>query len=99
MSHGDTLQLDISGADDGRFFEPVAVRTSGPAQRNFVTEKEFKLQQRDNMRRALEYAGWRISGKEGAAELLGLKPSTLTDRMRTYKLEKPVGEARKRAEP
>lgn len=99
LSHGDTLQLDISGADDGRFFEPVAVRTSGPAQRNFVTEKEFKLQQRDNMRRALEYAGWRISGKEGAAELLGLKPSTLTDRMRTYKLEKPVGEARKRAEP
>ena len=98
LSKGDTLQLDISGADDGRFFEPVVVRTSGTTQRNFVTEKEFKLQQRDNMRRALDYAGWRISGKEGAAELLGLKPSTLTDRMRTYKLEKPVGDVQKLAD-
>lgn len=56
---------------------------------NFVTEAEMKRQQRENIRRALEHAGWRVSGEGGAAELLGLKPSTLTDRMRALKLAKP----------
>lgn len=31
--------------------------------------------------RVLEMAGWRIRGKNGAAEILGLKPSTLESRM------------------
>ncbi len=51
----------------------------------------MKQQQKDNLRRALEYAGWRVSGPKGAAKLLGLKPSTLTDRMRAWELEKPAG--------
>jgi transcriptional regulator with GAF, ATPase, and Fis domain len=70
----------------------VAAKTD-PAQSdasNFVTDNEMKLQQRDNMHRALEYVGWRISGEGGAADLLGLKPSTLKDRMRAYGLEKPA---------
>ena len=64
------------------------------AGRDFLTEKELKLQQLDNMRRALEYADWRIAGKGGAADLLGLKPSTLADRMRASGLEKPTDRRR-----
>lgn len=101
LSRGDTLQLDIAGADDSRVLPvlPALPEASGkPAERNFYTEKELKLQQRDNMRRALEFADWRISGKGGAAELLGLKPSTLTDRMRSFGLTKTLDDSRKRAE-
>ncbi|MGI9292083.1 MAG: sigma 54-interacting transcriptional regulator [Gammaproteobacteria bacterium] len=58
--------------------------------RDFSTDEEMKQQQRDNMRKALEYADWRVSGKGGAAELLGLRPTTLTDRMRSFGLSKPV---------
>jgi transcriptional regulator with GAF, ATPase, and Fis domain len=62
----------------------------GDRGEDFVTDAEMKLQQRDNMRRALEYANWRVSGERGAANLLGLKPSTLNDRMHSFGLQKPV---------
>lgn len=92
------LSLPTSGAmpsvGGDTDFTPIAMPTSG--ERNFVTEAEMKRQQRENIRRALEYAGWRVSGKEGAAELLGMKPSTLTDRMRTLSLEKPANVKRTR---
>jgi transcriptional regulator with GAF, ATPase, and Fis domain len=37
---------------------------------------------------ALNQTGWRISGDGGAAELPGLKPSTLAYRMQAFGLEK-----------
>ncbi len=75
---------------------PLADRPAGTGPRNFLTEREMKQQQRENLRRALEHAGWRVSGAGGAAELLGLRPSTLTDRMRALGLEKPAGVKRTR---
>lgn len=45
--------------------------------------------QRRNLVAALEAAGGRISGKGGAAELLGIKPTTLADRMRALGVERP----------
>ncbi|MEC9375536.1 MAG: sigma 54-interacting transcriptional regulator [Pseudomonadota bacterium] len=63
---------------------------------NFYTEEEMKKQIKDNLRRALNYVGWRISGPNGAARLLGISPSTLTDRIRSYELEKPAGQRRGR---
>jgi PAS domain S-box-containing protein len=96
LSPGDALRLDLSlpGAPGEPAAEVAAAPVRVPSDKDFVTDKEMKQQQRDNMRRALEFAGWRISGKQGAAELLGLKPSTLTDRMRSYGLEKPPRQTR-----
>jgi PAS domain S-box-containing protein len=98
LSKGDTLRLDLSMPASGleaNGSEPggnghVDGQDNESGARNFYTEKEFKLQQRENMLRALNYTNWRISGKAGAAELLGLRPSTLADRMRAYGLEKPA---------
>jgi len=55
----------------------------------FVTDEEIQLKERENMVAALESAGWRVSGPDGAAELLGLKPSTLSYRMKTMGIQKP----------
>jgi transcriptional regulator with GAF, ATPase, and Fis domain len=49
----------------------------------------MREQQRANLTAALEAAGWRISGTGGAAELLGIKPTTLADRMRSFGIERP----------
>jgi transcriptional regulator with GAF, ATPase, and Fis domain len=38
---------------------------------------------------ALERAQWRVSGPNGAAKLLGVKPTTLADRMKKFKIDKP----------
>jgi hypothetical protein len=32
---------------------------------------------------------WRVSGPNGAAKLLGIKPTTLTDRMKRFEFRKP----------
>jgi transcriptional regulator of acetoin/glycerol metabolism len=38
----------------------------------------------DHILQVLQKTGWRIEGKNGAATLLGLNPSTLRARMRKY---------------
>ena len=38
---------------------------------------------------ALEMTGGKVSGKQGAAELLGIKPTTLASRMNSLGIEKP----------
>ena len=37
--------------------------------------------ERDHLRKVLEMTGWRIRGKDGAAEILNVKPTTLESRM------------------
>ena len=45
--------------------------------------------QKANTVKALEQAQWKVSGPGGAAELLGVRPTTLADRIRTYKIKRP----------
>ena len=45
--------------------------------------------ERDHIRAVLEKAGWRVRGHGGAAELLGLKPSTLEGRMAKLEIRRP----------
>jgi len=44
--------------------------------------------ERDHVNFVLEQAGWRVEGLAGAAELLGLKPSTLRSRMQKLGIER-----------
>jgi len=53
------------------------------------TAEQMQALERDNMVRALESCGWRISGPQGAAHLLGIKPSTFSSRMKALAIERP----------
>ena len=55
----------------------------------FFTEAEMREQQRANLVSAMEAAKWRITGKDGAAELLGVRPSTLADRLTRWQVKRP----------
>ncbi|MCB9293964.1 MAG: sigma 54-interacting transcriptional regulator [Lewinellaceae bacterium] len=46
------------------------------------TQQELGRLERENIIRALNAAGWKISGKNGAAELLQIAPSTLNSRIK-----------------
>ncbi len=59
------------------------------AQSKFLTETELQLRERDNLALVLEAANWKIKGPDGAAELLGVKPSTLLSRMHKWGFKKP----------
>ncbi|HSF19678.1 MAG TPA: sigma 54-interacting transcriptional regulator [Vicinamibacteria bacterium] len=47
--------------------------------------------QRKHILSVLEVTGWRVSGERGAAKLLGIKPTTLTARMKKLGIERPAG--------
>jgi PAS domain S-box-containing protein len=51
--------------------------------------RELQQLERKNILRALESTAWRVAGKEGAAELLGMNPSTLNSRIRALGIERP----------
>lgn len=53
-------------------------------EEEFVTDAEFRAMEKANITAALRHADWRIWGTDGAAELLGLNPSTLTYRMKQF---------------
>ena len=45
--------------------------------------------EKDHILRALEFTMWKISGKGGAAELLGINASTLRGRMLKHGIRRP----------
>jgi chemotaxis protein methyltransferase CheR len=45
--------------------------------------------ERDHIIRVLEQTQWKVSGKNSAAEILGLNRSTLRARMRKFDIRKP----------
>jgi transcriptional regulator with GAF, ATPase, and Fis domain len=54
-----------------------------PAQRSAGPQKRLRLAdvEADHIRKVLDSTGWRVRGTGGAAEVLGLKPTTLEGRM------------------
>jgi PAS domain S-box-containing protein len=103
LSTPDSLRLDLSlpvaarpdqpdGQPDAATLPPAPA--PGPTQSGeapvFLTEAEMRDRQRANLVAALEVARWRIAGKGGAAELLGIRPSTLADRMKTLEIRRPA---------
>jgi transcriptional regulator with GAF, ATPase, and Fis domain len=53
------------------------------------TELEMRRRERDNHLAALQKTNWKITGPDGAAELLGIKPTTLVTRMQKMGLKRP----------
>jgi PAS domain S-box-containing protein len=86
MTKGDRLRLELAMRDS----RPIAASSLQPEAHDdhFLTDAEMRLQEKSNLIVALRQAKWRISGEGGAAELLGLKPSTLTYRMRTFGIKR-----------
>ncbi|MGH9147023.1 MAG: sigma-54 interaction domain-containing protein [Vicinamibacterales bacterium] len=60
---------------------------SGPARASSVRLADV---QKEHIRRVLESSGWRIRGAGGAAERLGLQPTTLETRMAKLGLSRPA---------
>jgi transcriptional regulator with GAF, ATPase, and Fis domain len=71
--------------------EPAVASRSERAEtvEAYVTAREFRERERQNVLAALVGAGWRIYGRDGAAARLGIKPTTLASRMKTLGIARP----------
>lgn len=57
----------------------------------FFTQAEWEARERANLLAALEAAKWKIYGASGAAQLLGMKPTTLASRLQSLGIKKTRG--------
>ncbi|MCP5152529.1 MAG: sigma 54-interacting transcriptional regulator [Ectothiorhodospiraceae bacterium] len=82
------LDLAMPGQTDAESAEAPAPAPSPDA--GFVTDAEMQQRERANLIAALRHTEWRVWGPRGAAELLGIKPSTLTYRMKALGIRRPA---------
>ena len=82
LSPGASLELGDALVEKGRG-TPVSGIT-GPQQSDNLEDA-----QRAHIVRVLEECGWKIRGKDGAAERLGLKRTTLQSRMKKLGIKRP----------
>ncbi|MDH4109123.1 MAG: sigma 54-interacting transcriptional regulator [Gammaproteobacteria bacterium] len=89
LSKGEALRLDLSlPRRGGRGKQADPVVPSKPAD-GILTDQEMTAFQKSNVLAALNQSGWKVSGAGGAAELLGVRPTTLAHRIKTLGIKKP----------
>jgi transcriptional regulator with GAF, ATPase, and Fis domain len=79
--HGGAMQFDVSSSHTDP--EPRQ-----ELDRPYRTETEWRRLERENLVAALQAAGGKVAGRDGAAALLGMNPNTLTSRLRKLGLKK-----------
>lgn len=89
LARGGALDFDLPGAETG----PRAAAPRPPAAPDgdapgYLTEAEMRERERDNLVAVLERSGWKIKGANGAAELMGIKPTTLISRIKKLGLKR-----------
>ena len=93
LARGGALDFDLPTGPQSALpprSSPVVQSPSGtPAEPSFLTEAELQRRERENLLLVLVAANWKIKGPDGAAELLGVKPTTLLSRMEKWGLKKP----------
>lgn len=87
LSPRNVLRLDLSMSSLGA--NNMSAQPEQRSEDQVLTETEMRRLQKRNLVAALKQTGWRVSGPDGAAEVLGVKPTTLADRIRSYGIRRP----------
>jgi PAS domain S-box-containing protein len=89
LSTGNRARFDLAMPDDTDTPSEVTMEPAPPEGVEYVTDAEMRAREKVNLIAALRHADWRVWGPDGAAVLLGIKPSTLTYRMKILGIAKP----------
>jgi transcriptional regulator with GAF, ATPase, and Fis domain len=87
FAKGGALQFDLPG-------NPGNLTSIGPkrveaAEPEYLTEPELRRRERENLFAVLQKTKWKIKGTDGAAALLGIRPTTLISRIAKMGLKRP----------
>ena len=83
-SRGADLTLDLPDEPSKREVQPAP---DSSVNQGVLTDAQVRMLERKNMQAALDAANGKLFGKGGAAELLGLKPTTLASRLKRLDIE------------
>ena len=88
-SGGNRLRLDLALPDASAGMPTPTAQRAGESS-DFMTVAEFRELEKANITGALRHAEWKVWGPGGAADQLGMKPSTLTYQMKMFGIVKPI---------
>ena len=88
LSTSGTLDLDRAFSEASRLESHATSKLSQQSE-TILTSEELEEMERANIVRALESCQWKVSGKNGAAEILHMNPSTLSSRIRSLRIVRP----------
>jgi transcriptional regulator with GAF, ATPase, and Fis domain len=86
LSRGRTLRLDGILAESNDTTRAKLSLPARDAPHAVIRESEWRRRERENLRTALQLAEGRIYGPDGAADVLGVKPTTLISRLKALGL-------------
>ena len=81
------LDLDLPGPDSAATPTPEQTPPARHFNGELMTEYELRELEKQNLTKALEMSGGRVFGDDGAAAILGIKPTTLTSRLKKLRIE------------
>ena len=89
-ARGGMLEFDVPGFDDS--IDPISPAPGDvdQAEPEYLTEIEMLSRQRQNLFAVMQKAGWKVKGVGGAAELLGVSPTTVFSRIEKMGLKRPT---------
>jgi PAS domain S-box-containing protein len=70
------------------FIAPRETRLSGSGN-EVRTKRDLREMERGTLIQALEHSRWKVAGPQGAAQMLGVPPSTLASRMKALGIRRP----------
>lgn len=91
LARGGTLSVDLpTSAVRNPATTTATDPGAGEGVQGYLTEAELEQRSLQNLVKVLNLTGWRIKGAGGAAELLGIKPTTLLARIKKAGLRRPA---------
>lgn len=92
LSRGGKLSFDLPASHAAGRKRETAASSALPAPAGapqaVIPEVEWRNRERDNILAALRQAKFKVSGRGGAAELLGISPGTLESRIKVFGIDK-----------
>jgi transcriptional regulator with GAF, ATPase, and Fis domain len=89
LAQNGVLWFDLPDSQRAAPSGPAPAKMDSGAEAEILSDAELRRRERDNVFAALNKTGWKIHGPGGAAELLGVKPTTLISRLKKLGLKKP----------
>ena len=84
ISRGGALDFDLPVTESSPAPARNTTQEATIPEPEILTESEMQRSERENLLAALKKTNWKIRGADGAAELLGVKPTTLVTRMQKW---------------
>jgi DNA-binding NtrC family response regulator len=90
LARGGVLDFDVPAFGSPANLTSFRPRDADKTEPEYLTDVEIRQREHQNLFAVLQRAGWKVKGAGGAAELLGVSPTTLFARMQKMGLKRPA---------